>query len=134
MISFLPLAHMLERCCENGMYYAGAAVGFGSGNIRDLTNDLKALKPTIMPAVPRLLNRVYDKIQKEIADSSIKRLVYNMALKSKRTELYRHIIRNNSIWDKLVFRKIHDCEYQLCFFNIIIINDGQDLLWLFFST
>lgn len=41
MISFLPLAHMLERCCENAMYYSGASVGFYSGDIKELTNDLK---------------------------------------------------------------------------------------------
>lgn len=112
MISFLPLAHMLERCCENGMYYSGAAVGFYSGDIHDLTNDLKALKPTIMPAVPRLLNRVYDKIQAEITGSSLKRMIYNMAIKSKEAELKRGILRKNSFWDKLVFRKFQDCTFS----------------------
>lgn len=62
MISFLPLAHMLERCCENGMYGVGGSVGFYSGNIKTLPDDMKALKPTVMPAVPRLLNRIYDKV------------------------------------------------------------------------
>lgn len=111
MISFLPLAHMLERCFENGVYYSGAAVGFYSGNIRDLGSDLKALRPSIMPAVPRLLNRVYDKIQAEIASSSLKRMIYNMGIKSKEAELKRQILRRNSMWDKLVFKKIQDCKY-----------------------
>lgn len=62
MISFLPLAHMLERCCENGMYIVGGSVGFYSGDIKTLADDMKALKPTVMPAVPRLLNRIYDKV------------------------------------------------------------------------
>lgn len=62
MISFLPLAHMLERCCENGMYMVGASVGFYSGDIKRLPEDMKALRPTVMPAVPRLLNRMYDKV------------------------------------------------------------------------
>lgn len=44
MISFLPLAHMLERCCENGVYYFGGCVGFFSGNIKELTNDIKVIK------------------------------------------------------------------------------------------
>lgn len=113
MISFLPLAHMLERCCENGIYYSGAAVGFYSGDIRDLTSDLKALKPTIMPAVPRLLNRVYDKIHAEIARSSLKRMIYNMAIKSKEAELKRGILRKNSFWDKIVFRKVQDCTFKM---------------------
>lgn len=62
MISFLPLAHMLERCCENGMYMVGGSVGFYSGDIKTLSEDMKALRPTVMPAVPRLLNRMYDKV------------------------------------------------------------------------
>ena len=39
---------------------AGGAVGFYSGNIKFANNDMKALKPTILPAVPKFLNRIYD--------------------------------------------------------------------------
>lgn len=102
---------MLERCCEHGIYYAGAAVGFSSGNMRELSNDLKYLKPTIMPAVPRLLNRVFDKHQNDIKNSSIRRMLYRIAIKSKESDLYRHILRKNSIWDKLLFRKIQKCKF-----------------------
>lgn len=111
MMSFLPLAHMLERCCENGMYYSGGCVGFYSGDIKELTNDLKALRPTVMPAVPRLLNRVYDKIHAEISRSSFKRMLFNMALKSKEAEVKRGIIRKNTIWDKIVFRKVQEGKW-----------------------
>lgn len=69
MISFLPLAHMLERCCENGIYMVGGAVGFYGGNIKKLSEDMKALRPTVMPAVPRLLNRLYDKVAAELQSS-----------------------------------------------------------------
>lgn len=106
MISFLPLAHMLERACENAVFYNGGSIGYYSGDIKELTNDLKALKPTIMPAVPRLLNRIYDKIQSEISSSPIKRMLFRMALNSKEAELRRGIIRSNSLWDKIVFKKV----------------------------
>ncbi|KOB75148.1 putative Long-chain-fatty-acid--CoA ligase [Operophtera brumata] len=108
MISFLPLAHMLERCCENALYMVGGAVGFYSGDIRRLGDDLSALRPTMMPAVPRLLNRLFDRAQAEISNSKIKKLLFNMALSAKESELKRGIIRGDSIWDKLVFRKIRD--------------------------
>lgn len=108
MISFLPLAHMLERCCENGIYMMGGAVGFYSGDIRQLPDDLAALKPTMMPAVPRLLNRLYDKAQQEISTSKIKKILFNLAMSAKESEIKKGIIRNNSVWDKLVFRKIQD--------------------------
>ncbi len=48
---------MLERICEISVYMNGGAVGFFSGDIRNLMDDMKALQPTITPAVPRLLNR-----------------------------------------------------------------------------
>ncbi|KAJ4438638.1 hypothetical protein ANN_14585 [Periplaneta americana] len=108
MMSFLPLAHMLERCCENGMYLLGGAVGFFSGDIKRLPEDMKALRPTVMPAVPRLLNRIYDKVMTEISGSFIKRMLFNMAMSAKEGEIRRGIIRNNSFWDKLVFRKVQE--------------------------
>ncbi|CAH0387269.1 unnamed protein product [Bemisia tabaci] len=108
MISFLPLAHMLERTCENAMYMVGGAVGFYSGDIRSLTDDMKLLQPTVIPAVPRLLNRLYDKEMAEITPYFFKRFLFNMAMSSKENELKKGIIRRNSIWDRLVFRKVQE--------------------------
>ncbi|KAL1139986.1 hypothetical protein AAG570_006963 [Ranatra chinensis] len=108
MISFLPLAHMLERCCENGLYMVGGAVGFYSGDITHLSDDMKALKPTVTPAVPRLLNRMYDKVMAEVNSSWLKRFLFNMALSSKQNELKKGIIRRNSFWDLVVFRKVQE--------------------------
>ncbi|XP_039277790.1 long-chain-fatty-acid--CoA ligase 1 [Nilaparvata lugens] len=108
MISFLPLAHMLERCCENGMYMVGGSVGFYSGDIRRLSDDMRALRPTVAPAVPRLLNRMFDKATVEASNSCIKRLLLNMALSAKENEIKRGIIRNNGFWDRFVFRKMQD--------------------------
>lgn len=71
------------------MYLVGGSVGFYSGDIRHLTEDMKALKPTVMPAVPRLLNRIYDKVMAETNPSFVKRLLFNMALRAKENELKR---------------------------------------------
>ncbi|XP_045476219.1 long-chain-fatty-acid--CoA ligase 5 isoform X2 [Harmonia axyridis] len=108
MISFLPLAHMLERCCENAMYMMGGSVGFYMGDIRRLSDDMKALKPTVSPAVPRLLNRIYDKVMADINGSFLKKFIFNMALSSKEGELKRSIVRTNSFWDMLVFKKVQE--------------------------
>jgi long-chain acyl-CoA synthetase len=99
---------MLERACENAVFYTGGCMGYYSGDIKDLTNDMKALKPTLMAAVPRLLNRVYDKIQSDISNSAIKKMLFRMALNSKESDLRRGVIRKNSIWDKIVFRKVQE--------------------------
>lgn len=106
---------MLERSCEHGVFYSGACVGFYTGKLQDLTNDLKTLRPTIMPTVPRLFNRVFENIQNEISSSPLKRILFKMALKSKESELNRQILRKDSIWDKLVFKKIQDCKLEFRF-------------------
>lgn len=37
-------------------------MGFYQGDISLLMDDIKTLKPTFFPVVPRLLNRIYDKV------------------------------------------------------------------------
>ncbi|XP_059947895.1 long-chain-fatty-acid--CoA ligase 6 isoform X2 [Mesoplodon densirostris] len=75
------------------------------GDIRLLSDDMKALCPTIFPVVPRLLNRMYDKIFSQ-ADTSLKRWLLEFAAKRKQAEVRSGIIRNDSIWDELFFHKI----------------------------
>lgn len=41
-------------------------MGFYQGDISLLMDDIKTLKPTFFPVVPRLLNRIYDKVSKYI--------------------------------------------------------------------
>jgi long-chain acyl-CoA synthetase len=69
----------------------GGSVGFFSGDIKRLADDMKALKPTVTPAVPRLLNRIFDKVQSDISNSFIKRTLYNMAMSSKENEIKRYV-------------------------------------------
>ncbi|XP_040032914.2 long-chain-fatty-acid--CoA ligase 5 [Gasterosteus aculeatus] len=106
-ISFLPLAHMFERVVQTVMYANGARVGFFQGDIRLLPDDMKTLKPTIFPVVPRLLNRVYDKVQSG-AQSPFKKWLLNLAVERKFAEVKAGIIRNNSVWDKLIFNKVQE--------------------------
>ncbi|KAM9618429.1 long-chain-fatty-acid--CoA ligase 5 isoform 1-T2 [Trichechus inunguis] len=104
-ISYLPLAHMFERIVQAVIYSCGARVGFFQGDIRLLPDDMKTLKPTMFPAVPRLLNRIYDKVQNE-AKTPLKKFLLNLAIACKFSEVKKGIIRKDSFWDKLIFAKI----------------------------
>ncbi|XP_007939744.1 long-chain-fatty-acid--CoA ligase 5 [Orycteropus afer afer] len=106
-ISYLPLAHMFERIVQAVVYACGAKVGFFQGDIRLLPDDMKTLKPTVFPTVPRLLNRVYDKVQNE-AKTPLKKFLLNLAIACKFNEVKKGIIRKDSIWDKLIFAKIQE--------------------------
>ncbi|KAF2811883.1 long-chain-fatty-acid-CoA ligase/ protein binding protein [Mytilinidion resinicola] len=55
--SFLPLAHIYQRVGEHTALASGAAIGYFHGNIAELVDDLKLIRPTAMAAVPRLYNR-----------------------------------------------------------------------------
>ncbi|NWQ98422.1 ACSL5 ligase, partial [Burhinus bistriatus] len=106
-MSYLPLAHMFERVVQTVVYSCGAKVGFFQGDIKLLTDDMKTLKPTLFPVVPRLLNRIYDKIQSG-AKSPVKRCLLNFAVIMKMAEIKQGVFRNDSIWDKLIFKKVQE--------------------------
>ncbi|XP_076440059.1 long-chain-fatty-acid--CoA ligase 5-like [Babylonia areolata] len=106
MISYLPLAHSYERLLHGVVYMCGAQIGFFQGDVRKLMDDIKELQPTLFPCVPRLLNRFYDKVTAGVSGSMIKKFLFNIAVRSKESELQRRIIRKDSIWDKLVFKTV----------------------------
>jgi len=69
-LSFLPLSHTLERSI--GYYLpicAGATVAYAR-SVKDLGEDLQTIKPTIMITVPRIFERVYNKIQEQMTHKS----------------------------------------------------------------
>nr|AAB00959.1 long-chain acyl-CoA synthetase [Homo sapiens] len=105
LISFLPLAHMFERVVECVMLCHGAKIGFFQGDIRLLMDDLKVLQPTVFPVVPRLLNRMFDRIFGQ-ANTTVKRWLLDFASKRKEADVRSGIIRNNSLWDRLIFHKV----------------------------
>uniref|UniRef100_A0A8C2YHM9 Long-chain-fatty-acid--CoA ligase n=1 Tax=Coturnix japonica TaxID=93934 RepID=A0A8C2YHM9_COTJA len=99
------LAVLFSSPLQSVVYCHGGRIGFFQGDIRLLSDDMKALRPTIFPVVPRLLNRMYDKIFSQ-ADTSLKRWVLEFAARRKKAEVRNGIIRNDSLWDKLFFNKI----------------------------
>ena len=81
-LSFLPLSHTLER---TGGYYlpmmAGSKVVF-SRSIPLLADDMRQVQPTIMIAVPRIFERIYDRVHKQLAEGSwLKRRIFKLAVK-----------------------------------------------------
>jgi long-chain acyl-CoA synthetase len=61
-LSFLPLSHMLER---TGGYYlplmAGSTVAYAR-SVAQLAEDLQTIRPTVVIAVPRVFERIYQRV------------------------------------------------------------------------
>ncbi len=77
-ISFLPMAHIYQRLVCLGMLMIGGCVAFSKPDF--LADDLLKVKPNNMAAVPRLYERVYERILEEVdRQSAMKRRIYHWA-------------------------------------------------------
>ncbi len=60
-LSFLPVCHVFERMILYLYQYCGVEIYFAE-SIETMSDNLKEIKPHVMTAVPRLYEKVYDKI------------------------------------------------------------------------
>ena len=81
LISFLPLSHTFERTV--GYYIpmmVGATIAYAR-SIPELAEDLQTIRPTLMISVPRIYERVYNKIQAGLAEKSpLATKLFNLAV------------------------------------------------------
>lgn len=77
-LSFLPLAHILDRVIEEYFFANGASVGYYHGDLKALKEDIMELKPTFLAGVPRVYDIIYEGIKKAIDElNPIRRRVFN---------------------------------------------------------
>jgi long-chain acyl-CoA synthetase len=66
-LSFLPWAHSFGQTCElHCLLSMGASMALNSV-VEKLVDELSEVKPTLLFSVPRIFNRLYDKITKDIS-------------------------------------------------------------------
>lgn len=109
-LSFLPLNHIFERMVTYLYFYAGVSVYYAEG-METISDNLREVKPGIFTTVPRLLEKVYEKIMAKGLDlKGIKRALFFWAVNTaKQFELNK----NQGLWynaqlalaNKLVFSK-----------------------------
>ena len=109
MISYLPLAHIFERACEDMMTFCGCAIGYWRGHVRGLMDDLAKLQPTVLPGVPRIFDRIYQAVQSQLSKSVLRRTVYQWAFSRKRSFLMEGfpVDTASPLADWLAFSDIH---------------------------
>ena len=110
VLSYLPICHIFERFALYYYQMLGFEIYFAE-SIDKLADNLKEVKPHFIPVVPRLLEKIYDKIvDKGSSLKGIKRVLFFWSLQlAKRYEPYK----KNGWWyyfqltiaNKLVFSK-----------------------------
>jgi long-chain acyl-CoA synthetase len=116
ILSFLPVAHSFERTAG---YYTvvlgGGEIAYAEG-LTQIPANLQEIKPTLLLVVPRLLEAIYDRVQKTVRSSPpLRQKLFHLAIETgKRATEYRHsgkpmpalLAMQMAIFRKLVFHRI----------------------------
>jgi long-chain acyl-CoA synthetase len=107
-LSYLTLAHILDRVVEEFALSVGAHIGYWQGDVKKLTEDIGALRPTLFVAVPRVLDRMKSGIESIIKKQGpVAQLVFKLAFMWKRFWRRLGWINNLSpLADTIVFNKV----------------------------
>ncbi|XP_042901943.1 long-chain-fatty-acid--CoA ligase 1 isoform X2 [Parasteatoda tepidariorum] len=108
IISYLPTAHVYEIVNEVASMYFARCVAFYSGNVQGLMEEVRRVKPTILPVVPRLMTSIYLQALMKIKESKIKTALLPLAMKQKEKLLKKGILTKSTIWDKYVFKDFQE--------------------------
>jgi long-chain acyl-CoA synthetase len=111
-LSFLPWAHSFGQTVElHGLLSMGAAMALAE-SVDKIIDNLAETRPTIIMSVPRIFNRIYDRVQKQIREKPkpIQKLVEaGLAAAKKRNAGGRLSLMEVAAFeaaDRLVFEKV----------------------------
>jgi long-chain acyl-CoA synthetase len=118
-LSFLPLSHAFERMVLYTYLYAGASVAFAESP-ETLARDLGRVRPTLMTAVPRVLEKMHARIHETIAHApALRRALFDWAVRVglRRSALVRGGRRvgtllavQDCVANSLVFRRLRQAS------------------------
>ncbi|KAJ2780837.1 medium-chain fatty acid-CoA ligase faa2 [Coemansia interrupta] len=106
-LSYLPLAHIYERFAEVYVMSAGGRIGMYSGNMLAVVDDLQTLRPNMFNSVPRMLNRIYDRlVAGTIHAPGLTGVIARRAVADKLANLEAGRGNRHAFWDRVIFGKI----------------------------
>jgi long-chain acyl-CoA synthetase len=109
-VSFLPLSHITARHLDYAEFHHGITIAY-CPDINELPAILQEVRPSLFVAVPRVYEKIYNQVQKQVA-SGIKRKIYKWAVsvgEQHVTEILAGKTPKSFAWvlaNKLVFSKI----------------------------
>ncbi len=116
-LSFLPLCHIFERMA--GYYTAlsgGCTIAYAE-SIEKIAQNMTEIKPTLMTAVPRLFERMYSRIKRNVeTQPEKKQKIFNWAIEvgrvygkaKKQDNIPISLSLKHKLADKLVFKKLRE--------------------------
>uniref|UniRef100_A0AAQ4QRU4 long-chain-fatty-acid--CoA ligase n=1 Tax=Gasterosteus aculeatus aculeatus TaxID=481459 RepID=A0AAQ4QRU4_GASAC len=113
-IGYLPLAHVLELSAELVCVAYGCRIGYSSPQTladqstkikKGSKGDTSALRPTLMAAVPEIMDRIYKNVMTKVEEMSrVQRTLFTLAYNYKLEQLAKG--NGTPLCDRLVFGKV----------------------------
>ncbi|WP_299391152.1 long-chain fatty acid--CoA ligase [uncultured Gelidibacter sp.] len=106
MLSYLPISHVFERLVTYYYQYMGMEIYFAE-SLEKLVDNFQEVKPAFLPIVPRLLEKIFDKIiAKGNALTGVKKSLFFWAVRlAENTEIGQKRGLQHKIADKLIYSK-----------------------------
>ena len=82
-LSFLPLSHAFERTAgHTAVLAAGATISYAE-SVEAVSQNLKEVQPTIMISVPRMFEKVYNRVTKQVSEGgTVKQKLFEWAVRT----------------------------------------------------
>jgi len=104
--SYLPLAHNFERWAHIMVMAAGGRLAYYGGDTSKMLAELALVRPTFLAVVPRVLNKIYDKINEKLSEpgfiAAFKSMLVRTAMSKKRAYLDQGIVTKDTFWDRYI--------------------------------
>ena len=115
-LSFLPLSHIFERTSSQFLALTLGATTYYAESFEKVPENLREVRPTVALSVPRLYEKVYDRVRAQAAEgSALRRRLFESAVESGRRayaierdggEVGPVLRARLALYDRLIFRKL----------------------------
>ena len=107
-LSFLPLAHVLERVAGHFlMFGAGATVAYAESP-DTVADDIRTVEPTGASSVPRVYERIFDNMRSEAPDAVFDRAVAAARDYAQSDDPGLLLRARHAVYDSLVFSQVRE--------------------------
>jgi hypothetical protein len=116
-ISLLPLSHILERTLDFLCFWTGVSIAYAE-NLDSLPLNLREVRPTLMGVVPRVLEKIHDRVMDVVRTApparqkifywalGVGKQAFPYRLKGRRLPLGLRL--KHAVADRLIFSKVRE--------------------------